>query len=173
MDYLVKVHESQIADGLTPEQVKFTTSLPKLRDASVAAIVDVYNFMNGLVGRDLVKKAWERCIAKGWNLSGDFLTSKKAHSALNEYLRTHPKLRDEIQNRTGVVHGFEDNELISMDDEDDSDVPSSAVIEDALGITGLDSDFVDRWIQWGDDENIWAWNNGEKWGDDLPTISDD
>ncbi|KAH7912831.1 hypothetical protein BJ138DRAFT_1147501 [Hygrophoropsis aurantiaca] len=45
-----------MASGLTPEQVKFTTSLPTLRDASIAGIVEVYDFMTGPIGRDLVKK---------------------------------------------------------------------------------------------------------------------
>jgi hypothetical protein len=25
----------------------------------------------------------------------------------------------------------------------------------------------------GEEEDIWAWNNGIKWGDDLPTTEDD
>lgn len=58
MQYLVESHQKQIADGLKPEQVKFTTSLPALRDASVAGIVEVYDFMTGPTGRELVKKVW-------------------------------------------------------------------------------------------------------------------
>jgi hypothetical protein len=54
--FLVDSHQQQIKNGLMPEQVKFTTSLPVLRDASVAASVDVYDFMTGPLGRDLVKK---------------------------------------------------------------------------------------------------------------------
>ena len=49
-------HQTQIAAGLTPNDVKFSTSLPVLRDATVAGIVDVYNFMTGPTGRKLVKK---------------------------------------------------------------------------------------------------------------------
>ena len=56
MQYLVDTHQKQITSGLTPEQVKFSTSLPKLRDASVAGIVDVYDFMTGATGQELVKK---------------------------------------------------------------------------------------------------------------------
>ena len=56
MNYLIASHQQQIASGLTPEQVKFMTSLPKLRDASIAGVVDVFNFMTGPSGRELVKK---------------------------------------------------------------------------------------------------------------------
>jgi hypothetical protein len=50
------ISSKQIADGFTPEQVKFTTSLPTLRDALVAGIVEVYDFMTGPSGWELVKK---------------------------------------------------------------------------------------------------------------------
>ena len=56
MRYLVDSHQTQIASGLAPEQVKFTTSLPALRDASVAGVVEVYDFMTGPTGRELIKK---------------------------------------------------------------------------------------------------------------------
>lgn len=56
MRYLVESHQTQIAGGLTPERVKITTSLPALRDASVAGVVEVYDFMTGPSGRELVKK---------------------------------------------------------------------------------------------------------------------
>jgi hypothetical protein len=56
MNYLVKAHQQQLSNGLTPEQVKISISLPELRDASVAGIVEVYDFMTGPTGRDLVKK---------------------------------------------------------------------------------------------------------------------
>jgi hypothetical protein len=56
MKYLIEVHQKQIATGLTPEQVKFSTSLPVLRDASVAGIFEVYDFMTGPAGHQLIKK---------------------------------------------------------------------------------------------------------------------
>lgn len=56
MQYLVEAHQQQIAGGLTPKQVKFSVSLPVLRDASVAGLVEVYNFMTGPTGCQLVKK---------------------------------------------------------------------------------------------------------------------
>jgi hypothetical protein len=56
MQFLVKTYQDQITTGLTPEQVKFSTSLPVLRDATVAGVVDVYNFMISATGCELVKK---------------------------------------------------------------------------------------------------------------------
>ena len=56
MQYLVEAHQQQIAGNLTPEQVKFSVSLPVLRDASVAGLVEVYDFMTGPTGCQLVKK---------------------------------------------------------------------------------------------------------------------
>lgn len=56
MQYLVEAHQKQISAGLTPEQVKFSTSLPVLCDTSIAGIVEVYDFMTGPTGRQLIKK---------------------------------------------------------------------------------------------------------------------
>ena len=56
MNYLIQAHQKLIANGLTPEQVKISTSLPELCDASVAGIVKVYDFMTGQIGRELIKK---------------------------------------------------------------------------------------------------------------------
>ena len=50
MQFLVNTHQAQIAQGLTPEQVKFLTSLLVLRNATVAGLVDVYHFMTSCVG---------------------------------------------------------------------------------------------------------------------------
>jgi hypothetical protein len=56
MQFLVKTYQDQIATGLTPDQVKFSTSLPILHDATVAGVVDVYDFMTSAAGHELVKK---------------------------------------------------------------------------------------------------------------------
>lgn len=56
MQFLVDSHQAQIAAGLTLNDVKFSTSLPVLCDATVVGIVDVYDFMTGPIGHDLIKK---------------------------------------------------------------------------------------------------------------------
>jgi hypothetical protein len=77
---------------------------------------------------------------KGWNFSGECLTSKKAQTTLNEHLYTHPELRDEIEKRTGTIH-IEELRPPKLPEHsmgeclDDSDIPSRLVIQHALGIT--------------------------------------
>jgi len=75
-----------------------------------------------------------------WNLSGDVLTSRKARSALHEYLKVNAMLRGEIENKIGTVPLLQvEQEPQPMEDEhnddvDDSSVPASAVIQQALGL---------------------------------------
>lgn len=55
---MVNEHQKQSAEGIRPEAVKITTSLPKLRDASVAGIVKAYEFMKTDKGCEVVKKVF-------------------------------------------------------------------------------------------------------------------
>ncbi len=73
--FLVEEQQKQVAKGINPAAVKIATGLPKLCDASVAGLVELYDFMTGPYGCDVVKKAWEKCIAKEWCLSAECLTS--------------------------------------------------------------------------------------------------
>ncbi|KIK80670.1 hypothetical protein PAXRUDRAFT_15653 [Paxillus rubicundulus Ve08.2h10] len=175
-EYLVDLHQKQMDSGLTAEQVKFTTSLPVLRDASVAGIMAVYDFMMGQFGCELVQKSWEHCQVKDWNLSAKCLTNKAAQMALNEYLRSHHILHDEIENQMGIVHGVKQVQLNTAEADDDADVPSSAVIQDALGLDvqvdiPVDIDVISHCVEStekgpdntlvaaGEDEDIWAYIN--------------
>ncbi|KAH0833099.1 hypothetical protein J3R83DRAFT_12092 [Lanmaoa asiatica] len=134
--------------------------------------------MTGPFGRELVEKSWERCKVKDWNLSAKCLTSKAARTALDEYLRTHPTLHDEIKNRTGVVYGVEEvppEDQVTAEVDDDADVPSSAVIRDAFNLQNAEipaavdviSHCVNRsekgpddtLVAAGDDEDIWRYIN--------------
>ncbi len=65
--FLVAEHRQQIKSGLTPEEVKVTTSLPTLQDASVRGIVDAWHFMTGPAGRELVQRVrfFTLCTASG------------------------------------------------------------------------------------------------------------
>lgn len=56
MNYLIETYQKQVANGLDPKQVKFSSSLPVLWDASVAGIVKAYDFMTGPDGCDMIKK---------------------------------------------------------------------------------------------------------------------
>lgn len=92
----------------------------------------------------------------------------------------------------GSVQGDDSDEaqMPSMDSEsyDDSDVPSSAVIHDALGLDinstmstqetahcVANVQHVDGGlVAGGDEENMWAWDKtGEKWGETLPTVEEE
>jgi TRAP-type C4-dicarboxylate transport system substrate-binding protein len=53
---MVAAHTEQLKKGLTAEQVKFTTSVPVLRDASVKPIVDLYEWAQTQAGQDLIKR---------------------------------------------------------------------------------------------------------------------
>lgn len=55
-DWMAGVHRQQLAAGAKPEDIKITSSLPKLRDVSVAGLVQAYEFMQSPDGRDLIKK---------------------------------------------------------------------------------------------------------------------
>ena len=89
----------------------------------------------------LSKRANELCKVGQWNLAGETLISPKARAALKQYLKTDSMLRKEIEGKLGegcldledevdaeVDEGTEDPEM------DDTDVPLSAVIQDALGL---------------------------------------
>ena len=70
---------------------------------------------------------------------------------------------------------------------DDIDIPSSAVIHDILGVKvrelGQSTNHLVLWarkdsthddlVAATDEEDNWAWNDGEKWGDTLPEGGDD
>ena len=58
-EYLAATYQEQIDSGLMSEQVKLTTSLPVLQDASVNGIVKVYEFMTGPFSCELVQNLIE------------------------------------------------------------------------------------------------------------------
>ena len=87
--------------------------------------------------------------------------------------------------RMGTVHGIE-TDSASDDDNDDTDVPSSAIIQDALSIVVFGADQASDCVVGtrknaghgglvAADEgvNVWAFNNGEKWGDEPPIDEED
>ena len=55
LDFLVKSHQEQLAQGLTAEQIRFTTSLLVLRNASVQPILELHNFLSNPIGTDIIK----------------------------------------------------------------------------------------------------------------------
>jgi hypothetical protein len=56
LEYLVRCHQEQIAAGITPEKVVFSSSYPVLRDASVRACVDLYEWLLSGAGETIIKR---------------------------------------------------------------------------------------------------------------------
>ncbi len=53
--WMVVQQQSQVLQSIDAAKVRIMTSYPKLCDASVKGLLDVYDFMNNLNGRDIVK----------------------------------------------------------------------------------------------------------------------
>ncbi|THU80666.1 hypothetical protein K435DRAFT_600201, partial [Dendrothele bispora CBS 962.96] len=133
-EWMVEVHRKSLAAGAKPEDIKIT-SLPKLRDASVAGLIEAYKYLSSPHGRSLIQKAWKGCVAKGYNLSEECLTSKKSQADLTKYLKNDPTLRNEIEERCGIVSGLDDGKDCieadidrRVDEFDDVDVPLTEII---------------------------------------------
>lgn len=58
LDFLVGAYHNQLGSGLSPDQVRFTNSLPILRDASVKPIVNVYKYLQTFEGSEIIKKVY-------------------------------------------------------------------------------------------------------------------
>ncbi|PBK95101.1 hypothetical protein ARMGADRAFT_1028523 [Armillaria gallica] len=112
--FLVEQQQQQVAQGIEPAAVKIAMGLPKLHEASVAGLVELYDFMNGSSGHDVVKKDTE--------------------------------LQTEIVNRLGMVYGIDTRTNpteaeVDLNQEDDADIPISAVVHEDLGISIMDIHF--------------------------------
>ncbi|KAJ6512299.1 hypothetical protein DFH09DRAFT_941594 [Mycena vulgaris] len=157
LEHLVRCHQAQVSAGITPENVKFTNSYPALRDASVRACVELYDWLTTPEGRTIVQRSWEKCVVPDkpkYNLSYECLSSRDSRKALRAYLKTDKTIADEIKARLGSIsladlpddtedeNQPEDCSHLADDDErggthqpeDDSDVPLAGVVAGALGI---------------------------------------
>ncbi|KAH9914425.1 uncharacterized protein B0H18DRAFT_1216055 [Fomitopsis serialis] len=146
LEFLVNSHSQQIDQGLTPEQVKITTSIKTLRNASVAPLVDVFDFLDSAGGRTVIRRAWEKCAVKEWNLSAECITSRRAKAAWREYLRKDETLRNEIEGKIGELGDLiaeepdEEGETSTEEAYDDTDVSLRAVVQQALGVDVPEAD---------------------------------
>ncbi|KAG6855511.1 hypothetical protein H0H87_001802 [Tephrocybe sp. NHM501043] len=179
VEYMLESHKEQLARGITPEYVRITNSLPPLRDATVAGLVHVYEFMQTLRGRENVQKvgvyfhAWQKSIVKEWCLSEECLTSCKAQTALNAFLRGDPMLRNEIGARIGRVQGLADGLENDIDhtQDDDTDLSVDSILQDMhKPSTSTDNS---RPEAQNDEENVWAYNDaGDRWSE-VGALPDD
>ena len=85
--------------------------------------------------------------------------------------------------------GVTKSKLATVAGRADSDIPSRLVIQHALSITISEAEGGANMSELNvsaaklgdsgglmaatDEENIWVWNWGEKWGDEPPTVADD
>ncbi|THV03436.1 hypothetical protein K435DRAFT_747854 [Dendrothele bispora CBS 962.96] len=169
-EWMAETHREKIAQGAEPEDIKVSTSLPVLRNASVRPLVEVYKYLSNDHGRSLIKKAWKNCVAKNYNLSEDCLTSGKTQTDVRNYLKQDKTLRDEIEDRCGVVYGLDDNPTsdpvevnldLRIDDNDDGDVPLGEVISATFGEssgTGFQTTEDGTLENAGEGENVWAYD---------------
>ncbi|KAJ3990871.1 hypothetical protein F5050DRAFT_1880346 [Lentinula boryana] len=136
-------HTKQIDDGLTPEQVKFTTAYPQLRNASVKPIVEAFKFFNNLDGQAIIRKAWEKCTVEGFNLGKECIESRETKAAYRDYLASDETFRSEIRNKIGTESfdkmeaQLQEEEREECDDdgaEDDSDIPLDIIIKEVNGL---------------------------------------
>ncbi|KAJ2925554.1 hypothetical protein H1R20_g11541, partial [Candolleomyces eurysporus] len=136
LDYLVKSHKEQLDKGLTTTQIKFTTSLPALRNASVDPSVKLFENLQGANGRDLIRRTLEKCMVKEFNLIEECLTSRKTKVAYWEYLEKDPTLRSEIKAKIGrealrnATLQAEDQDMDPYGIPDATDIPISRVVAD-------------------------------------------
>jgi hypothetical protein len=72
---------NQLESGTSSADVKLSTTLPSLRDATVSWVVHAVDHLNTPVQKTLCLKAWSNCHVKGWNLSWECLTSALARTA--------------------------------------------------------------------------------------------
>ncbi|KAJ7262837.1 hypothetical protein C8J57DRAFT_1231450 [Mycena rebaudengoi] len=146
---MVESHTEQLSNGLTPEQVKFSTSLPVLRNASVQPIVDLFNWSQGLLGKELI----QRNVVLG--LEDDVIAEAAAADEEDDDDEpfgdhTDVSLQQIVKESLGL-----DVAIV--------DLPGAKFCVAADSVTSGDDGNLrgDR----GDAENIWAYNdNGLPWG---------
>ncbi|GJE94761.1 hypothetical protein PsYK624_109330 [Phanerochaete sordida] len=137
LDFLVRSHADMLSDGIKPEDVRFTQSLPVLRDTSVDATVKVWHFLKGGNGPEIIRKAWEKCIVRDWCLSPKLLTDPKMKRELQQYLASHSHLRSEIEAKIGQLPGVDEEPSDVGDADTDlhaSEVSIAAVVEHEFGV---------------------------------------
>ncbi|KAG6824721.1 hypothetical protein H0H92_006024 [Tricholoma furcatifolium] len=189
LTYLVDSHRKQVANGLTPAQVKFTTSLPALRDASVQPIVNLFNYLSSSAGRKIIQQAWEKCTVKEWNLGAQCLTDRRTKVAYRDYLHNDTMFRKEIQNKLGqdatsdIIEAMEpesDHADNFEDESDDTGIPLDCIIHQSLGLEVAEPNYgtktfclasasivegADGHLHAGvGNENVWTFQeNGQGW----------
>ncbi|EIN06290.1 hypothetical protein PUNSTDRAFT_73512 [Punctularia strigosozonata HHB-11173 SS5] len=193
LSYMVREHRAQIKEGRKAGDVKFMTSMPALRTIAVGATVRAYEFMQGPSGRDIIRRSWEKAEAYGLNLGAETLKSRKAIDQCREFLRAHPELRQEIEEKTGNIFATEEGIIEDehdIPDQDDTDVPLSAIVRQELGIEIANPSIPDVFCVQdsehsvtvdehgllhakGQEEDIWSYrDDGKTWEEAMEMAED-
>ncbi|CAK5261843.1 unnamed protein product [Mycena citricolor] len=196
MSFLVQCYQAQTSTGIRPEDVKFSSSMPVLRDASIRPCVDLYDWLKTSEGRDLIKQAWAKCVVpdKTYDLSYETLTSRASRKALREYLKTDRILADEIKARCGAIDLPDlPADITTTKEVDEADLDRDAEGEGLVDDSALSTEAVIAHIfskdtaekadghavrsvltPTIDEEDVWAYNNaGEKWSVIGPPMEDE
>ncbi|RDB28396.1 hypothetical protein Hypma_014788, partial [Hypsizygus marmoreus] len=117
-----------------PEVLKFGESLGALQDYSVWWLLNAHKVLNKPA---IIKKAFELCVVRGWNLSHECLKGYKANEKLLSLKHEDPKFWNELSGNDmpGIPaesDNVEEDHIPDTEDEDwgldDSDISLSALV---------------------------------------------
>lgn len=114
-----------MSNGVPADKIKLPTSLPTLRNASIAWLLDAYKFFTD--NRDIVKDAWARSKVTGLNLTWSSLMSEGALKNLDTLRMSDPEFNQEFAK-------FDPEKLLTV---------SGDLEADKEIISGADCDFLD------------------------------
>ncbi|KAJ3007872.1 hypothetical protein NUW54_g3377 [Trametes sanguinea] len=118
VDFLVGTATRRLQAGHKADELLLPTDMPTLRNACVAWLVDAYHYLNKRP--EVIRKAWAKCEAKGWNLSYECLTSAAASDHLRKVMASDVAFAAEFANLDTVSGDLtEESEDGNSHDHDD------------------------------------------------------
>ncbi|KAF5321301.1 hypothetical protein D9619_000198 [Psilocybe cf. subviscida] len=142
-------HEDVVANimeqlDLQADTVTIDTRLGVLRNASTRWLWNAYQTVND---KALMQKSFERCVARGWNLSYTSMTGVAMRACLQELKTTNPGFWAELtsadfdaQLPPKDILQPEDGFVEDAGDIDDSDIPTHVIRQEILGLRKTGSD---------------------------------
>lgn len=101
LDFFVAWSTRLLKNGSKPEDISLPIDLPTLRNASIAWTLEAYYYLQGRP--EIVRKAWEKCRAHGWDLSWGKLTSPEATELFFTTIANNAAFRNEVATREPVI----------------------------------------------------------------------
>jgi len=122
-NYFISMVRSQIEEGICPEEVKLSTALPPLRNATAAWVLHSINHLNEPAQQSIRNKSWSNCQVKNCNLSQECLSSATARAAfMGKSLSFQQKVKGNFTPPQTEIFGEEDDVV-----EDEVDVPLEVI----------------------------------------------